>query len=258
MFPISQMPMNARLPVVLLGAISLIAFTAPGYAEPENSALTSSTDTPPKPDPFLEKLKAAMTPRPSPALTSVETLARSGVSEEVLMSYIKNSPDKFAPRPEDILRLREAGLTDRAMVSLIEHSPQPLAVATAAPLQPVESSAQPTQQIQQIVTTSAPQVIQIVDDAYYVAEPTVILSSPRYVTPAPVYVQQSPNVIWVPTSWSGSWSRRLSTTSYSSRGYRPSYSGVIGFGRSSYSPSYRSGYSRASSSRVSSFSRSCR
>src|SRR5689334_14608245 len=50
--------------------------------------------------------------KPSASLADIVRLAQSGVSEEVLLSYINRSNTAFNPTPEDIIFLNDLGVTE--------------------------------------------------------------------------------------------------------------------------------------------------
>lgn len=178
-----------------------LAVSAVGGGETRGTQAASPPSTPS--DSLLERLKATMAPKLSPSLAGVEKLAKAGVGEEIVVGYIENSTTRFAPGADDILMLRQAGLSDRALVALLQRD-QKLAEAQPAPAQ-IQPPAAVAPLVQPVPTVwIAPQPVQA-------AVPTVItVPVVTCAPPPPVYVQHSPNVIWVPTSYSGSWSRRLS------------------------------------------------
>jgi hypothetical protein len=81
--------------------------------------------------------------KPSPALQPIVTLAQSGVSETILMAYINNQGLRVALTPEEIVFLRDLGLSDEVITTLMlkpEGTPTVLASAQAPAPAPVVSN----------------------------------------------------------------------------------------------------------------------
>jgi len=75
---------------------------------------------------------AGAAPAYSGSIPDVVTLAKSGVDESVVVSFIKNSPGPFQPGADEIIRLRDAGLTSREISAMLERGGEVRAQAVAA------------------------------------------------------------------------------------------------------------------------------
>src|SRR5262245_26534026 len=54
-------------------------------------------------------------------LNEVMKLARAGVDEAVMLSYVQNSPVANQPSADDILRLRQAGVSSKVISAILQH-----------------------------------------------------------------------------------------------------------------------------------------
>lgn len=50
----------------------------------------------------------------------VKKLARAGISEETILAFLKANPPSFRPTAQDIVDLKEAGVTPKVLVYLLE------------------------------------------------------------------------------------------------------------------------------------------
>jgi hypothetical protein len=58
----------------------------------------------------------------SPGLDDIVKLAQSGVSEEVLLAYIRNANRKYQPTSDEIVYLTDLGVADSVIAELLKHS----------------------------------------------------------------------------------------------------------------------------------------
>src|SRR5579863_6151210 len=68
----------------------------------------------------VSALPAAAAPAFSGAIPEVVTLAKSGVDESVVLAFIRNSPGPFQPSADEIIRLRNGGLTSAEISAMLE------------------------------------------------------------------------------------------------------------------------------------------
>lgn len=85
----------------------------------------------------VNALPAGAAPAFSGAIDGVVTLAKSGVDESVVISYIKNSPGPFQPSAEEIIKLRDEGISTHEINAMLERGSelreQAAATAVAQP-----------------------------------------------------------------------------------------------------------------------------
>ncbi len=156
----------------------------------------------------------------SPSAAEVVRLAQSGVGNDVVLAYIKNSRAPFNLSSENILTLKNQGISSSVVTAMLTHDGtlrnqnqgQTVATAqtgTAAPA----TSASPSQVAPQSV---APQATSSIADAPSVAPASTVASAPTVVAPAtppPVQVEvvpvaPGPDYVWTPGYWSwrdGGW-----------------------------------------------------
>jgi len=54
-------------------------------------------------------------------VADIVKLTRAQVSEDVILSYVQNSKSAFSVTPDDIVRLRNEGVSDRVINSMLDH-----------------------------------------------------------------------------------------------------------------------------------------
>jgi hypothetical protein len=194
-----------------IGAASLVAISATAQT-PAPTTTAASTQT-------------AIDPAPVKLPYGVEDvlkLSRAQISEDVTLNFIRNSGTIYNLAPTDIVYLRNQGVSDRVINTMLD---QRINVPAEAAAQTAPSS-----------TAAAPQPVVYPDAAQASAQYV-----PTYVQPAPVYVQPQPD--YVPAS-------TLYIIPYSSERYvYPSgypysyYGGYYGYGGPSvvYSIGHNSG-----------------
>jgi hypothetical protein len=123
--------------LVLLGAAQLpdsAPLAAPG-------TVTNAPDTDPEAilevKPAAGKLPAGF--QPSESLREIVKMAQAGVSEEVLLTYIRNAGKAFHPSPEDIIFLNDLGVGEAVLKALID-SRDGSSVAAAKPAPAAEAT----------------------------------------------------------------------------------------------------------------------
>src|SRR6188768_2479899 len=94
----------------------------------------------------------AMPPANTPALSSgaqdILKLARAKVSDDVTLAFIQSSDRRYELTAGEIIQLREAGVTDRVLATMIAHQPeqgvasQPAATTAAPAPAPVAAAPQ--------------------------------------------------------------------------------------------------------------------
>ncbi len=161
-----------------------------------------------------EQGKSTVPVKFSPGAAEVVRLAESGVTDDVILAYITNSQVPFSLSAEDVLYLKDVGLSPEVTTAMLNHDSglrgQALQNAPAAVNRP---SAQP------VATSPAPAV-----EAPLTPPPQVEAAAPTYVSNAPAdvgyfYNDLSPYGTWVVLDGIGwCWQPR---TVVISRGWRP-------------------------------------
>ncbi len=59
----------------------------------------------------------------SPPLTDIAGLAKAGLSDDVMLAYIRKSPASFSVSSDQLVALRELGLSPRVLKAILEHTP---------------------------------------------------------------------------------------------------------------------------------------
>jgi len=109
---------------------------APSVTTISAEALTEPAEPAPQPEgenasPAQPAVKVVQPPaapedvKASPALAEVIKLAHAGVSEEVMLSYIANSPNRFSISSDQIVYLNDLGVSTTVITSLIQHQGSP-------------------------------------------------------------------------------------------------------------------------------------
>jgi len=158
----------------------------------------------------------------SPGAAEVVRLAGAGVGDEVVAAYIQNSQAPFNLSADDVLYLKDIGLSPQVTSAMLNHDstlrnqPQQYAPATVAPAVP-PGTAPPTYQWQAPVAPTAP-------EPAAPPPPQAAAPPPTYVTSAPAevsyfYNDLSPYGTWVSLEGYGwCWQPRAVVIS---RGWRP-------------------------------------
>ncbi len=149
----------------------------------------------------------------SPAAAEIVRLAQSGVGDDVVLAYIKNSQAFFNLSADNVLSLKNAGLSSPVLAAMLQHDSTlrvpPVAAATlptAAPAQQTQPT-QPTMPAQPVMPAQ-PQIPDTPPAPPRPAKPIVVEQAP----PAPqleiVPLAPSSGYVWIPGYWSwrgGAW-----------------------------------------------------
>lgn len=115
---------------------------ASGFAAP-------AVDTPPaQPQPSVTDSATAPTsgaPQFSGRIDEVVTLAKSGVDQSVVLSYIHNSPGPFEPTADEIIKLRDMGITSQEITAMLERGGELREQAQAAAANAAQRAVSPAQ-----------------------------------------------------------------------------------------------------------------
>jgi len=107
----------------------------------------------------------------SPELLDVAKLVQSGVDEKIIAAYVQKSPLQRAPTADELLYLRELGLSNQGMLALLNSAKAQ--VAQSSPTPSVQSTTPPTSTAPATQTTASPQVIYTPPPVVYAPPPAV-------------------------------------------------------------------------------------
>jgi hypothetical protein len=121
-----------------------------------------------------ETAEASKLPR---GLAEVVKLVGSGVGDDVVISYIQNSP---VPKPtaNDLIELHRAKVPSPVIVALLSKPQKPIAEAPVAAAPVAETKPAPA--VQQVISAPAPQTVYVRQPVYVQRDPVVVYGSPAY------------------------------------------------------------------------------
>ena len=206
------------------GAASLVALSATAQT-PEPSTTTTST---------TGQTDAAPVKLPYGA-EDVIKLSRAQVSEDVTLNFIRNSGTIYNLAPKDIVYLKNEGVSDRVINTMLDQG-KSVPTVTGAQTGPA-------------TTPAAPQAVVYPDANAAAAAQASAQYAPAYAQPAPVYAQ--PEATYAPPSTV--YVMPYSSPGYSYSSYYPYYGGYsaycgpsvvfgIGYRGGGYYGGYRGGY----------------
>src|SRR5579871_6085880 len=105
--------MKSRFQSFVVSIVAICSLSASAVEASDNS----TTNAPP----------AVVTVKPLPGshvsipVSQVMKLAKSKVPDEVVLSYIENSPYVFALTPENIIYLNEQGISPKQIQAMLQH-----------------------------------------------------------------------------------------------------------------------------------------
>ena len=94
---------------------------------PNTNSIPASTNAVPD-QPAAKVVQVPVPPadiKASPALEEVIKLAQAGVSEEVMLAYVTNSPQAFHLNSDQIIYLNDLGVPSAVVTALLQHQPVP-------------------------------------------------------------------------------------------------------------------------------------
>jgi hypothetical protein len=143
------------LTITAVTAVALLA--AKAVAQESSSSTTAATATPAAAQPAAASQAA---PQLSYGVSEVVQLAHANVSEDVVVNYIQNSGNAYGLDANQILYLKQQGVSDRIINTMLGQHSRVAAAAQTAP-QPNYSDANSAQ----ITTTTPPPAISYVQTA---------------------------------------------------------------------------------------------
>ena len=110
--------MKTRQLISLVLGAGLVAYSARAAAGPESSPQSTNT-------PSSALATAASVPAyTSPWAGEVTKMAQAGISEQILRAYVQNTPGTFNLKPEQIIFLRDLGVSDDVIGAMLRHDQQ--------------------------------------------------------------------------------------------------------------------------------------
>ena len=221
------MKTTARFSFIALGATLVAVWLLPVRVAAQTNATVASTSTEATGAKPIASMKV-----PS-KLDEIAQLTKAGVGDTVILAYIKDSPTAYSLDAQDIIKLRDQGVSPEITTALIQHGAEVRQAAQEAAKesqpQTAEVAAAPTYQAQQVMEQPAPA------NVVYVAAPV------RPASTVSVHYFGAPSYHYTPTYYAP---RYVSSPGYVSFGssyrYAPRASFSIGFGSH-----YRGHYSSA-------------
>ena len=101
--------------------------------------MAQTTDTPSAQASVTATAPASGAPRFSGRINEVVALAQSGIDQSIVVSYIKTSPGPFQPTADEIIKLRDLGVSPEIITTMMQRGAelrdQARVVAASAPAQ---------------------------------------------------------------------------------------------------------------------------
>jgi len=79
---------------------------------------------PTQPSDTTSAVPASAAPQFSGRINEVVSLSKSGVDQSIILSYIKNSPGPFEPSADEIIKLRDMGVSTPVLTTMMERGAQ--------------------------------------------------------------------------------------------------------------------------------------
>lgn len=162
----------SKTPLIISLAISLSLLQ--GLAQDKPASATSTTTT-------TTSATASETVKLPYGVEDVLKLSRAQVSEDVIMTYIQNTGTIYNLGPKDIVYLKEQGVSDRIVNTMMDQR----RIANEVALQTQQQQAAVQQQVAASAENNAP----VTTQAYSEGEPAPVVAQPApstlYVIPYP-------------------------------------------------------------------------
>jgi len=105
-----------------LTANDIVYLTKEGIPQDVISELLKTSPPPAQPEPNPPP-SVVPTPTLPPALQNIIRLTKAGVSDDIILAYIKNSGSTFTLTADDILYLKAQGLSEKVIAALLQAQP---------------------------------------------------------------------------------------------------------------------------------------
>jgi hypothetical protein len=167
---------------------------------------------------------SSASPQFSGRINDVVALSQSGVDQTIVLSYIRTSPGPFQPSADEIIRLRDAGVSSQVITAMLQRSAELRDQSQALAMASAQNYAQPTTSYAQPAPTT-------------VATPPATYVDPTY---NPYYTEPSSSVVYIGGSYGSPYYYPYSYP-YCYSGFYPSVGFYFG-GRGYYHGGYYGGY----------------
>jgi len=147
----------------------------------------------------------ASVPQLSYGVAQIVQLAQAKVSEDTIIAYVKNSGNSYGLTVDQIIYLRQQGISD-AVITTMLNQPKPAVATVAAPTTPApqpEASSTAATESGSTITTASGSTATVVPTVTYVqtAPATTYYSQPYYYP----YVWYPPVAFSFGWGWGGGW-----------------------------------------------------
>jgi hypothetical protein len=102
----------------------LSLFALCGLVATSGLAARAVESSPTPPSDTTGALPSSAAPQFSGRINDVVTLAKSGVDQSIVVAYIKNSPGPFQPSADEIIKLRDIGISTPVLTAILERGAQ--------------------------------------------------------------------------------------------------------------------------------------
>lgn len=116
-------------------------------------------------------------------------LTRAQISEDITLNYIQNSGTIYNLGPQDIVYLRNQGVSDRVINAMLDQR-QKAAAATTAPAAPAASTTT-------MAAATVPNAPTVPDAPTVPPAPTYTQPAPTYIQPPVAEIQPAPSTVYV-------------------------------------------------------------
>ena len=127
----------------------------------------------------LEQTAQAATALPvglTPPLTEIVRLARTGMSETVLLAYVEQTEGPFHANAEQLISIRDAGVPPRVIEAMVRHHSNRRLLVPQQAAPPIETNASPATVTNVVVAQPAPIIVQ--QPAQVAVAPVTVVAPP--------------------------------------------------------------------------------
>ena len=146
---------------------------------------------PTQPSDTVSVVPASAAPQFSGRINEIVALSKSGVDQSIVLSFIKNSPGPFQPSADEIIKLRDMGISTPVLTAMLERGGELHDQAHIAAVAQDQGSANPSQA--PVISETPPGNSAGADDSAYATPPstppasTVAYVGGDYGNPYPYY-----------------------------------------------------------------------
>ena len=126
---------------------------------------------------------APKTAKLSWGLDDVVKLSKAGVDESVILTYVQNSGVAYNPTAQDVIQLRELGVSPQVTAALMQHGSEVRQAATAEAQKQAQAAPPAPAPAQPAPVYSAPTYVAPASTVTYIGYPSYAYSYPSYYAP---------------------------------------------------------------------------